>query len=104
MTLDLVWRAIEPSDTDLNATLQLVTEAGRGIAQVDGPPLGGTYPTDAWRPGEIVITLHRLTIPEDAPAGPALLRVGWYDWRDGTPLTDAQGRSVVEIARFEIRP
>ena len=45
-----------------------------------------------------------IAVPEDAPAGPALLRVGWYDWRDGTPLTDAQGRSVVEIARFEIRP
>ena len=104
ITMDLVWRALGPTDSDLNATLQLVTEAGAGIAQVDGPPLGGTYPTDAWRPGEIVITLHSLTIPEDAPAGPALLRVGWYDWRDGTPLTDARGRSVVEIERFEILP
>ena len=103
LPVDIVWQAIRPSETDLNWTLQLVTEAGEGIAQLDGPPLGGSYATTAWQPGEIVITRHVLAIPQDAPSGPALLRVGWYDWREGAPLTDEQGQSVVELRRLEIR-
>ncbi len=104
LPMHMFWRAKRPTETDLNVSLQLVTGAGEGIVQEDGPPLGGSYPTSRWRPGETIITQTVLRIPDDAPIGPAILRVGWYDWRDGSPLTDEEGNSVTEIARFELVP
>jgi hypothetical protein len=44
----------------------------------DGPPLGGLYPTSAWRPGEIVADPRLLRLA-DLPPGEYTLAVGLYD-------------------------
>lgn len=38
------------------------------------------------KPGERVLQTHSLSVARDAPAGPARVRGGWYDWRDGQRL------------------
>ncbi len=61
----------------------------------DGPPLGGLYPTSAWRPGEIIADPRSLSLA-DLPPGAYTLAVGLYD--PGTlvrlPVTNAGGEPV----------
>ena len=103
--VSLVWEAIQPTELDHNFFLQLVSEEdGQGLAQFDGPPLGESYPTNRWYPGERIIQTIHLEIAEDAPSGPALLRHGWYDWRDGQRLEIAgNDENAAIIGRLEIR-
>ena len=104
--LVLVWRAFLPTEVDHNFFLRLISSVDGGvIATFDGPPLGGTYPTDRWAPGERILMPMRLDLADDARPGPATLRHGWYDWRDGRPLPIAGDRDAdgaAEIATFEI--
>lgn len=107
LDLTFVWQVHNTPPPDLNVAIQLIDARGHGITQADGPPLGpiggsSSYPSEIWRPGETVITRHQLSIPVDAPAGMATLRVGLYDWRTGTPLLSADGQSVLPVARVPI--
>ncbi len=106
MVLEMVWTALAPTEFDHNFFLRLVSDAdGSAIAEFDGPPLGGSYPTDLWNPGERVLMPLRLELTDDAPAGPATLVHGWYDWRDGRRLPidgDGDGDGAAEIATLEV--
>lgn len=82
----LVWEALAPTETDLNLFVHLVDSSGRTVGQADGPPLSGSFPTTVWRPGETVIQQVNVPVAKDAPAGPARLSLGWYDWRSGERL------------------
>lgn len=77
-TVELVWDVLRPTDTPLHTAVQLQGADGAGLGHGDGPPLGGSYPTDRWRVGERIVSRHTLRVDADAPAGPAALRVGWY--------------------------
>lgn len=84
VTLD--WLALQPTATDVNFFVHLVAADGRLVGQFDGPPLGGSYPTTGWQPGERVIQRVSVPVAKDAPPGDVAVRVGWYDWRDGQRL------------------
>jgi hypothetical protein len=86
VTVTLAWRATTPTPADRNFFVHMVAPDGAGIAQWDGPPLDGSYTTDAWRPGETILQRVGLEIPADAPLGEARLAHGWYDWRTGQRL------------------
>ncbi len=84
VTLD--WLALQPTPSDVNFFVHVVGADGRLIGQFDGPPLGGSYPTTDWRPGERILQTVSVPIKADTPPGEAAVRVGWYDWRDGQRL------------------
>jgi hypothetical protein len=71
---------------------------GRGgrVAQGDGPPVNGRYPSSAWLPGQIVVDNHRIPLP--AGINPADLRVavGLYVPGDGARLQVTDARRVRE--------
>lgn len=52
---------------------------GESVAQADGPPLDGWYPTSWWAAGEIVVDQRVFAVPADIPAGEYELIVGWYN-------------------------
>jgi len=58
----------------------------RVVGQLDGPPAGTWFPTDAWRPGDVIV--DRRSIPLDTPWDDAAcsLRLGLYRWKDGARL------------------
>jgi len=106
ITVTFYWLANVASDVPLTNAVQLVDAAGDGIAQADGQLIGGSYPSNRWKEGEIIISDHRLTIPEDAKPGPVTLRVGWY-WPATAdaplrPMTTVIGDSVVPAALIQI--
>lgn len=79
VVLTLVWFCIQPAVEDYTVFVHLIAEAGDQWAQHDKPPLGGTYPTSVWEPGEVIVDEYPLHLPTDAPAGGFAWRVGLYD-------------------------
>ena len=81
---------------------------GELVAQSDGPPRAGTYPTSIWDAGERVVDERVLVLPPDLPAGRYRLLAGLYDPATGTRLPafdldgnrrpdDAVGFATVDI-------
>jgi hypothetical protein len=102
LTISLHWLAL--SDRPLQANVFVhaywpggeVPEAGvspQPVAQSDGPPCHGNYPTTDWIGGEIVVDERTLTLPGDFTGGTLPLAVGFYGWPDlaRLPLTGADG-------------
>jgi hypothetical protein len=75
----------------------LLNGGGQIVAQGDGPPVGGRYPTTYWLPGEIVEDAHRLTIPSGGH-GPYRIAVGLYDPATSARLEarDSQGAPLLD--------
>jgi hypothetical protein len=78
--LTFYWQVTEPVSTDWTA----FTHIGTGlddqplVAQRDGLPCLGFYPTSSWKPGLVVIDSFAVTIPADTPPGEYDIAIGWY--------------------------
>ena len=100
----LEWQALAPTAADLNFFVHLVAGDGRLVGQFDGPPLGGSYATTDWAPGERIIQRIAVKVAEDAGAGPLSVQVGWYDWRTGARLAADPGRDgAAEIGTVAVQ-
>ncbi|MEA3345598.1 MAG: glycosyltransferase family 39 protein [Chloroflexota bacterium] len=88
------WQTLRPTDADYHIFCHLGKETL--IAQWDGRPRRGEYPTYRWLQGEEVIDSCILKIPANAPEGYYPLWVGMYDivGRDRLPVKDAQGQHI----------
>jgi hypothetical protein len=63
---------------DYTVFMQLVDQTPTVLAQNDGEPQGGEYPTGLWDQGEIVTDRRTLTIPVGLAAGRYRLVAGLY--------------------------
>ncbi|MCS7002824.1 MAG: hypothetical protein NZ518_08245, partial [Dehalococcoidia bacterium] len=92
--LILTWRAVNPISDNLTVFVHWLDSDGRLIAQQDGPPLNGDYPTDLWSVGETV--LERRPGPPEAASQ---VHVGLYDVRTGQRQALADGSDFVRVRR-----
>jgi len=74
--IDLHWTVRENLPADYTSTVQLLDANDEKIAQDDHAPGGTYYPTSRWKPGEILLDSHILTLPADQQ--PTTLLVGMY--------------------------
>ncbi|MBC7250910.1 MAG: hypothetical protein H5T62_11565 [Anaerolineae bacterium] len=96
LQLTLHWQALSPMDTDYCVFVHLFDPASEHIvAQFDGMPLHGTYPTSWWLPGEVLSDRITLSLT-DVPPGDYRLATGVYDPRTVTRLqaVDAAGNPL----------
>ncbi|MEW5957435.1 MAG: glycosyltransferase family 39 protein, partial [Chloroflexota bacterium] len=77
LPVTLYWQALAGLPASYQVFTHLESEAGP-VAQADGVPVCWTYPTDRWRPGQIIADQHAIAIPLDAPPGRYPLTVGLY--------------------------
>ena len=65
------------------------------VAQADGPPTGGDYPTSLWAPGETIVEQRTLDV-EDLSSGVYELALGMYllETGDRLPATGANGERL----------
>ena len=98
LTLTLYWAAQTGADRDWTVFVHMLDGAGQRIAQGDGQPLDGRYPTTVWGAGEVIPDDHVLSLPDPLPAGPYQLLVGLYDLSSGERLAlfDADGQPLSE--------
>lgn len=77
--LTLFWRAPRTPAANLAVYLRLKDANGEVAWQSAGAvPVGGLYPTNAWRPGEYVSDSHLLRLPATLPPGVYQLQVGAF--------------------------
>ncbi|HEY3082674.1 MAG TPA: hypothetical protein VGM69_22535 [Chloroflexota bacterium] len=109
LELDLFWRALGPVDENLTAFVHAVDPGGSNLGGRDLAPAGPGFPTNLWRPGQILRTPFRFRIASDAAAPAALsLVVGLYG-PGGSPLParDPSGRPTEPgpaVVRLALRP
>jgi hypothetical protein len=106
----LYWQALAPMETSYQVFTHLEGHGGP-VAQSDGVPVCWTYPTDAWRPGQIIADQHAIVLAPDVPPGGYPLEIGLYrpDTFERLDLLDRAGNpagtsltlATVEITELE---
>ena len=101
--LSLVWQTKSKTDVDYTVFAHLYDAENRLIAQKDGWPVEGNYPTSAWEPGEYVHDARTIVLPAQS-AGPITLKVGLYDAKTMQRLEPSPSTPdlAVAIATFEV--
>lgn len=93
----LRWYAAEAVPVDYTVFIHLRDGDGRLIAQADGPPLDGWYPTSWWTAGEWVTDEHDFTLPSETRPGEYQIVVGLYDAVTGERLGEERSLGTVEV-------
>lgn len=92
LELSLYWRCLQPLPEGYTVFVHLVDADGQTLAQADGQPMGGEFPMDYWRAGDVVQDARRLALP---PVGGDALGVnlGFYHMEGGQrlPVTHGDG-------------
>jgi hypothetical protein len=79
LEVTLHWHALDTPDRNYHAFVHLLDGSGEIVAQHDGVPGNGEYPTLGWLPGEYLVDSHLLQLPFYLPDGVYQLRAGLYD-------------------------
>ena len=100
LTLTLYWDAQAAADRDWTVFVHFLDGAGQRVAQHDGQPLEGRYPTSIWGAGEMIRDRHILSLPDTLPDGPYMLLVGLYDLstEERLALFDGRGKPLSDRA------
>jgi hypothetical protein len=102
LDVTLYWQATSRLPADYTVFVHVLDNRGERVAQGDGPPVNGRYPSSAWQPGQIVVDNHRIPLPAGvdpaAPLGALRVVVGLYAAGDGArlPVTDARDARVAD--------
>jgi len=91
VTLELAWSALRQPAADYTVFVHLVGADPQPLAQADGEPQGGRYPTSWWEPGELVAEERTLEAPGDLAPGDYAVLVGLYRPADGVRLAAQLG-------------
>ncbi len=105
LTLTLFWETAATLPTDYTIFLHLRDRDGATLAQRDGLPLNGAYPTSRWQPGETVIDPIDLPLPEDLPPGSYDLFTGLYrlDTLERLPVADdTSGENAIPLGQVTL--
>lgn len=83
VNLVLYWQALAPLADDYTVFTHLLGDHNPATnspiwAGHDSQPDGGHYPTTAWQPGQVILDVHPLAVPADAPPGNYQLKAGLY--------------------------
>ena len=85
-TITVHWRGGDLLSLDYSAFVHLRDEAGNVVAQHDGQPRNGSYPTSVWSKGELVPDAHAVAIPAGVAPGTYAVVVGLYNPTDNLRL------------------
>jgi hypothetical protein len=107
LPLTLYWQASDHIPASYHVFTHLESDSGP-IAQADGIPACWRYPTDLWRPGQIIADQHAILIPPDIPPGLYPLQVGLYlpDTFERLDVLDGAGNPAgvsVTLTNIEIK-
>ncbi|HEY83875.1 MAG TPA: phospholipid carrier-dependent glycosyltransferase [Chloroflexi bacterium] len=84
IVLTLYWQSLVPMEESYKTFVHLDSE--HKYAQADSLPVCARYPTNDWRPGQIIPDAHALHLSPDTPSGAHPLVVGLYSPEDGKRL------------------
>ena len=94
LRIHLFWRAVRTPVRDYTVFVHVLDQAGKVIAQSDGPPVGGAYPTSWWHSGQIIEDAREVAMG-DTPRSEYRIAVGMYDLESGERLEVRDEKGVV---------
>lgn len=103
--LQLWWQAVGTSPRySWTVFTHLLDAKGKQVSGKDCEPGCGTFPTDTWTPGELIVSEYQIPIPANLPDGEYTMEVGLYNWRTGKRLP-LKGSSVdaVRLGKIHVR-
>jgi len=86
LVLTCYWQVLRPLTEDYTSFVHLVNGRGDVIGQDDHRPGGAYYPSHLWKPGEILVDAHMLTLRSDPGPAPYRLIAGLYSQQPGGDL------------------
>jgi len=97
--LALYWQASTRMKEDYTVFVHLLDGEGGLVAQHDGQPTHGFYPTSFWDEGEVIRDEHSVPIDSSVPRGEYELVVGMYLWATGDrlPVLDERNRAMGDV-------
>jgi hypothetical protein len=97
-TLSLEWGVAMPVTTDYQLFVHLRDPVTNEVmAQADGPPLAGWYPTSWWSAEELIKDERPFPLPPDMRPGQYNLVVGFYDLLSGERFGSEYFLGTVEV-------
>ena len=102
----LYWRAQEPVAEDLSVFVHLAGPDGVPLAQDDGEPVDGQFPTSRWPAGALVADPRSLRPPDGVDQTQLRLLVGLYRWPslERLTVTGPDGALADHVLLGEIAP
>lgn len=102
LPITLTWEATGKFDSDYTVFVHLVGADMQPVAQADGQPVGGSYPTSYWDVEERLADPYSLEIPIDVQPGDYDLIVGMYLLATGERLLllDSHGQVLGDSIRL----
>mgnify|MGYP001820177042 FL=1 len=102
--LTLRWSADRYVDSDYAIFAHLVDpqSGDQVLAQGDGAPMGGRWPTSLWSPGVSLDDVHTIPIPDGLSPGTYEVVVGLYDPVTGSRLRLPDGSDALQLSRIEL--
>jgi hypothetical protein len=90
LRVTLYWQAVSQMQTSYTVFTHLLDPTNQVLAQHDGLPANGDWPTTGWLPGQVIVDRHTLVLQPGARPGQYVLEVGLYDALTGArvPATD----------------
>jgi len=78
LAVTLYWKVLESFDADYTVFCHLAIPGEKPVAQADGVPVRGFYPTKLWEKGEVLADEYLVQVAPEAPPGNYRLLVGMY--------------------------
>ncbi|MHB1319629.1 MAG: hypothetical protein ACYCYF_13520, partial [Anaerolineae bacterium] len=104
LTVTLFWEAVcDAGGPDYVVFVQLLSPEDAVVAQHDGAPSSGRWPTSTWVAGQKITDRHDLEFYIPEYAGEARLIVGLYDATTLQRLSTDRGADHTEILRVTVR-
>ncbi len=96
LRLDLTWFARQSTGISYKVFVHVIDDTGKLWTQDDSRPLHYSSNTNRWLPGQAILDVHELTLPDQLPPGNYQVRTGLYAEQDGQrlPVTDEQGDAI----------
>ncbi len=106
LVVTMYWEALDDLHEDYWLLMRLVHRRGWDLVFKDGCPSAGRYTTDFWKKGDILPSVHRLRIPEDAAQHRyrLTLSVHPFESEDWLPILNEQGQDTGDIVILTLIP
>jgi hypothetical protein len=100
LVLTLWWHVLQVPQGDVTVFVHVYDGSGQLVAQKDGYPLAGLFPSWGWEAGDLMRDVRIVALPDDLEAGTYSVSIGWYDAASGQrlPAVDREGRRAEQDA------
>ncbi|MBI5955640.1 MAG: hypothetical protein HY871_01445, partial [Chloroflexi bacterium] len=100
LAVTLYWKVLGSFEADYTVFCHLAIPGEKPVAQADGVPVRGFYPTKLWEKGEVIVDEYLVQVAPEGPPGNYRLLVGMYLPSSGQRLPvigeggEAQGDAI----------